>query len=154
MESQIKNKKTGVIYTITDEELELISTTDIANSFWLGSENFPIETQTKKSLEFQTLTDASTINFDVNKGLNAKVTLAGNRTLALNNALNGDSGKLIIKQDGTGNRTLALPASCRVFGGGAGAVDLTNAANSQDILIWFKENDIIYFIVELNATAA
>ena len=60
----------------------------------------------------QTLTDAETISYDVNNGVNAKVTLGGDRTLAaITNAAEGQSGTLTLIQDGTGGRSLTLDAS-------------------------------------------
>lgn len=92
----------------------------------------------------QTLTDGATITFDANAGVSAKVTLGGNRTLAFSNFRNGMFLSLLIIQDGTGGRTITLPASTRVINGGAGAVTLTTAASSHDVLTFWKENDIIY----------
>ncbi|MBM6672186.1 hypothetical protein H6B14_15755, partial [Phocaeicola coprophilus] len=51
----------------------------------------------------QTLTDASTVAWDMSLGFNAKVTLAGNRTLgAPTNPVEGQTYRLRIIQDGTG----------------------------------------------------
>ena len=58
-----------------------------------------------------TLTDASTISWDASTSDVAKVTLAGNRTLAA--ASNGTTGQfvsLLIIQDGTGSRTITWNA--------------------------------------------
>ncbi len=66
----------------------------------------------------QTLTDAVTIAYDVGSGVNAKVTLGGDRTLgAITGAAAGQSGTLTIIQDGTGGRALALDASQTVMAG-------------------------------------
>lgn len=92
----------------------------------------------------QTLTDGATITFDANSGVSARVTLGGNRTLAFSNFRNGMFLSLLVIQDGTGSRTLTLPASTRVINGGAGAVTLTTAASSHDILTFWKINNIIY----------
>jgi hypothetical protein len=92
----------------------------------------------------QTITDGATVTFDANAGVSAKVTLGGNRTLAFSNFRNGMFLSLLVIQDGTGGRTLTLPASTRVINGGAGAVTLTTAASSHDILTFWKINDVIY----------
>ena len=56
----------------------------------------------------QVLTDAATIAYDVDLGINASVTLAGNRTLANpTNLRAGMRGSVVVTQDATGNRTLA-----------------------------------------------
>jgi hypothetical protein len=91
-----------------------------------------------------TITDGATITADMLNGKSQKVTLGGNRTLALSNFRNGMFLSLLVIQDGTGSRTLTLPASTKVIGGGAGAVTLTTAANSHDVLTIWKINDIIY----------
>jgi hypothetical protein len=88
---------------------------------------------------YATLTDGATITLTcaaTKVVQNATVTLGGNRTLAIASAANGMTGVLIVKQDGTGSRTLTLPAGSKVIAGGAGAVTLSTAANSIDVLAW------------------
>lgn len=89
------------------------------------------------SLAYVTLTDGATITWTV-AGLinNATVTLGGNRTLAFSGTINGMTGTLIVRQDGTGSRLLTLPAGSKVIGGGAGAITLSTAANAIDVLTW------------------
>ena len=59
-----------------------------------------------------TLTDASTIAWDVSTSSVAKVTLADNRTLgAATNAQTGQFVSLLIIQDGTGSRTVTFNAA-------------------------------------------
>jgi hypothetical protein len=91
----------------------------------------------------QTLTDGATVTFDANLGTSAKVTLGGNRTLAFTNFSAGVYLTLVVIQDGTGSRTLTLP-TCKVINAGAGAVTLTTAAGSEDILTFFKIGTTIY----------
>lgn len=67
---------------------------------------------------YQTLTDGATITLDGSLGINFKVTLAGNRTLALSNITSGKTYKIEVNQDATGNRHLTLPANSLVGGGG------------------------------------
>jgi len=50
--------------------------------------------------------DGSTITFDLSAGDVHSVTLGGNRTLALSNGNNGQRFVLLLKQDGTGGRTV------------------------------------------------
>lgn len=91
-----------------------------------------------------TLTDASTVTWDWNSGTNATVTLGGNRTLSVSNARAGTYATIKVVQDGTGSRTLALPASSKVIGGGAGAITLTTTAAAVDILTVYY-NGTSYF---------
>lgn len=82
------------------------------------------------------LTDGATItpNFAANNSFS--VTLGGNRTLANpTNLVAGQSGVIIINQDGTGGRTLAY-GSYYDFGGGT-APTLTTTASAQDMIAYF-----------------
>jgi hypothetical protein len=83
------------------------------------------------------LTDGATITPDFNAGRVFSVTLGGNRTLA--NATNqaaGQSGIIIVKQDGTGSRTLAYGANYKFAGG---APTLTAAASAIDVISYYVE---------------
>ena len=65
-----------------------------------------------------TLTDAATVSVDMAAFINAKVTLAGNRTLgAPTNPKVGQTGRIRIIQDATGSRTLAFHANWKFKGG-------------------------------------
>jgi hypothetical protein len=94
---------------------------------------------------FVALADGATVTWDMNAGQNATVTLGGNRTLAITNAANGMSGCLIVTQDGTGGRTLTLPATSKVIGGGAGAITLTAAAGASDIICFATPNGTTFY---------
>lgn len=82
---------------------------------------------------FVALTDGATITWDTGgyATSHASVTLGGNRTLAISNAVAGASGILIVKQDATGSRTLTLPSGSKVVGG---ALTLSTTANAYDVL--------------------
>jgi len=68
-------------------------------------------TSAKLNYTESTLTDGSTVSWDVSTEDVAKVTLAGNRTLAApTNATTGQFISLLIIQDGTGSRTLTWNA--------------------------------------------
>lgn len=72
-----------------------------ANETFTGQKTF---TQTKQTLV--TATDASTVTFNLASGQVQTVTLGGNRTLAVSNALVGEVFILRLVQDGTGSRTV------------------------------------------------
>jgi hypothetical protein len=94
-----------------------------------------------------TLTDGATITWDYStQGTEAKVTLAGNRTLSITNLPAGEVVYLTLEviQDATGSRTLTLPASTKVIGGGAGAVTLTTTGGATDLLT-FRWNGTTLF---------
>lgn len=83
--------------------------------------------------ENNTLIDAATIATDCNNGNVHTVTLGDNRTLgAPTNLKNGSTYIWIIKQDGTGSRTLAYNAVFKFEGGLAPILSI--GANSIDIL--------------------
>lgn len=84
-----------------------------------------------------TLTDASTIAVDFAAGINFVVTLGGNRTLgAPSNAKPGTTGTILVKQDGTGSRTLAYNAAWVPFGS---TPSLTTTASAVDLISWVVE---------------
>lgn len=98
------------------------------------------------SWDYVALTDGATITWTVSGIVNnATVTLGGNRTLAFSGLSNGMTGTIIIKQDATGSRTITLPASSKVIGGGSGAITLTTTANAIDILSWTYDGTNIYW---------
>lgn len=53
-----------------------------------------------------TATDGATVTFNLDSGSIQQVTLGGDRTLALSNDNNGQSFVVILRQDGTGGRTV------------------------------------------------
>jgi len=82
-----------------------------------------------------TLTDATTITMNLAQTNNFTVTLGGNRTLA--NATNfnaGQSGFLVIRQDGTGSRTLSFGLGWRFTSNAAPS--LTTTASAVDLLVY------------------
>jgi hypothetical protein len=87
-----------------------------------------------------TLTDAATIAVDLSLGNNFAVQLGGNRTLGdPTNATAGQSGVIVITQDGTGSRTLAYAGTKWKFAGGT-APTLTTTASAVDVLAYYVES--------------
>ena len=83
-----------------------------------------------------TLTDGSTITPDFADKNNFTVTLGGNRTLDNpSNLTAGQSGVIVINQDGTGSRTLAYGSYWKFAGGTAPT--LSTGANDIDVLSYF-----------------
>jgi len=86
----------------------------------------------------QTLTDGASISWDMNNGGFAIVTLAGNRALANpTNYVAGGLYRLIVKQDGTGSRTLTFGNQFK-FPGAVVPV-LTSTASAVDIFEFLAE---------------
>jgi hypothetical protein len=86
------------------------------------------------------LTDAATIAVDMSLGNNFSVTLGGNRSLGdPSNVTAGQSGGIVMTQDGTGSRTLAYAGTKYKFAGGS-AVTLTTTAAAVDVLAYYCES--------------
>ena len=87
--------------------------------------------------QLKILTDASTVVWQAPGAINtAKVTLGGNRTLSITGAKPGTWGSLVVVQDATGGRTLALPS---------GTATLNTAANGVTILDYFYDGTTFYW---------
>ena len=85
------------------------------------------------------LTDAATVAVDLSLGNNFTLTLAGNRTLgAPTNVTAGQSGVIVVTQDGTGSRTLAYNSVYKFAGGTAPT--LTTTASAVDVLAYYVES--------------
>lgn len=85
------------------------------------------------------LTDGATITPDFAVANNFSVTLGGNRTLANpSNLTAGQSGTIVITQDGTGSRTLAYGSNWKFPGGTAPT--LTTTASAVDVIAYYVES--------------
>jgi len=96
----------------------------------------------------QPLTDAATISWNPANGLNASVTLGGNRTLSLSPApASGSYGTLVITQDATGGRTLTLPSGTNKVLGSTSTttIALSTAANAKDILNFYFDGTTYFW---------
>jgi len=113
-----------------------------------------IHAHTDPPKAFQELNDDPTIAWDVSSGLSAYVILTGGGARALgtpSGVEDGDFGTLKIEQ-GTGGDTLTLPGSFNVVNGGAGAVTLTAAIGSIDIISWVYTDSKFWTTIGLNFT--
>ena len=96
----------------------------------------------------QTLTDASTISWDVGTSPVAKVTITDNRTLgAGTNAQTGQFVSLLIIQDGTGSRTISFNAAYEFKDDTAPT--LTTTASKGDLFV-FRYNGAKFLEVGRN----
>lgn len=88
-----------------------------------------------------TLTDGATINWDLNTQQVAQVTLAGNRTLAApTNIQSGGTYILLVRQDGTGSRTLTFNSAYKF----PTAPFLSTTANSIDIFSFVSDGTNLF----------
>ena len=98
----------------------------------------------------QTLTDAATISWNPANGLNANVTLGGNRTLSFSTApASGSYGTLVVTQDGAGSRTLTLPtATNKVLGSSSTTtIALSTTASAIDIVNFYYDGSNYFWNV-------
>lgn len=85
-----------------------------------------------------TLTDGTNISWDLSANQVARVTLGGNRTLSNpTNKVEGNVYILIVKQDGTGGRTLSFSSDYKFAGGSAPTI--TTTASKADVLTFVCE---------------
>lgn len=91
----------------------------------------------------QTLTDGANIDWDLAEGVMATVTLGDSRTLNNpTNLKNGASYILIVKQDGTGGRTLSFGDAYK-FADGSDPV-LSTEPNAVDIISFLCDGTNLY----------
>ena len=94
------------------------------------------------------LTDGATITWNASLSLNDSVTLGGNRTLAITNAVAGMYGTIVIIQDGSPPRTLAVPANSLFANGGLGGTGLfplTSASGAKDVFTFYYDGTFFYW---------
>ena len=130
----------AIVSTSNTIQLGNTSVTDVKTS---GAITAPIYASTP-----QALTDASTISWNPTLGLNASVTLGGNRTLSFTaNPTPGSYGTLVVSQDGTGNRTITLPSTANKVLGSTSTttITLSSAANAKDILNFYYDGTNCYW---------
>ena len=140
----LANGGTGA--TTASAALTSLGGAPLASPTFTGAVTSPIYASTP-----QTLTDASTITWNPSLGLNASVTLGGNRTLSFSTTpVAGAYGTLVINQDATGNRTITLPTMNGVTNKVLGSTSTTNiglstAAYAKDIVNFYFDGTICYW---------
>ena len=103
-----------------------------------------------QNFNMTTLTDGANISWDLSSNQVATVTLGGNRTLDNpSNQVAGCTYILIVKQDGTGSRTLNTSASNYKFPGGTEPT-LSTAASAVDILTFVSDGSSMFGVAQLN----
>ena len=103
-----------------------------------------------QNFNMTTLSDGANISWDLSSNQVATVTLGGNRTLDNpSNQVAGCTYILIVKQDGTGNRTLNTSASNYKFPGGTEPT-LSTGANAVDILTFVSDGSSMFGVAQLN----
>jgi uncharacterized protein YjbI with pentapeptide repeats len=137
----VANGGTGA--TTATGALTNLGAAPIASPTFTGTVTAPIYASTP-----QALTDGATISWNPTNGLNASVTLGGNRTLSFASLpAVGSYGTLIVTQDATGNRTITLPTTANKVLGSASTttIALSTAANAKDILNFYYDGTNCYW---------
>tara|TARA_R100000995_G_scaffold30176_3_gene13423 strand:- start:577 stop:2394 length:1818 start_codon:yes stop_codon:yes gene_type:complete len=102
-----------------------------------------------QNFNMTTLSDGANISWDLSQNQVATVTLAGNRTLdAPSNQVAGATYILIVKQDGTGSRTLNTSASAYKWPAGTEPT-LTTTASAVDILTFVSDGSSMFGVAQL-----
>ena len=99
----------------------------------------------KITIDQQTLVDASPLVWNQSKGSNAKVTLAGNRTLSITNAVTGDTGVILVKQGSGTTYNLTLPAGSVTIGGGS--YTTTTTSGGTDVIGFYYDGTTLFFSI-------
>ena len=120
-------------------------TTGVLNTSTINatSINTPIYASTP-----QTLTDATTINWNPTLGLNASVTLGGNRALRFTSTpIAGSYGTLVVTQDATGGRTITLPTTTNkvLKSSSTTSIALSTAPGAKDIINFYYDGTYCYW---------
>jgi hypothetical protein len=137
--------KGGTGATTATAALTNLGAAPIASPTFTGTLTAPIYASTP-----QALTDNSTISWDPANGLNASVTLGGNRTLSFSTTpVAGAYGTLVVTQDGTGGRTLTLPSTANKVLGSTSTttIALSTAAGAKDIINFYYDGTNCYWNV-------
>lgn len=118
----------------------------MSNFKWLNTVGLYNKQQNFKKT---TLADGTNISWSLNTAQVASVTLAGNRTLDNpTNMVDGGTYILIVKQDGTGTRTLTYGTAYKWSSGTAPT--LSTGANAVDILSFISDGTNMYGVEQLN----
>ena len=80
-------------------------------------------------------TDGTTVTFDMNVSNYHRVTLGGNRTLAVSNTTAGQAFTILLKQDTTGSRTVTWFSG--ILWPGGTVPTLTTTANKTDVFTFY-----------------
>jgi hypothetical protein len=117
----------------------------LASPTFTGTLTAPIYASTP-----QALADGTTISWDPSLGLNASVTLGGNRTLSFTTTPTaGAYGTLVVTQDGAGSRTLTLPSTTNKVLGSTSTttIALSTTAGAKDIINFYYDGTNCYWNV-------
>ena len=146
--SSINSLNTTIAAATNSNTVNTIVKRDASGNFSAGTINATSVISPIYASAPQPLTDATTISWNPANGLNASVTLAGNRTLSFTSTpVAGSYGTLVVTQDATGGRTITLPSTTnKVLGSTSGTtIALSTIANAKDILNFYYDGTNCYW---------
>lgn len=151
--SAVNNANVGSGFRLVKPDDQGIKTLYAGNGITIDSTtntNGITITSTAPNLTVQTLTDGSTITWDVSQGVNAQVTLGGTgRTLSISNAVAGQTYTIRVIQDGTGSRTITTWPTNTKWPGGIGPA-LSTGAGKYDIVVFYFDGTNFYGTYQLD----
>jgi hypothetical protein len=153
--SQIRLRRTlnGVVDTLFQVQGDgniLYGTGSIGTSTFYHNVVVPRIQSRQHSQTLQTLADAATVNWNVDQGATAQVTLGGDRTIASpTNIVAGGTYTLIVKQDATGNRVATWGAAYKFEGG---SKSLSTAPNAVDVATFISDGTTLWGTLLKNMT--
>ena len=101
------------------------------------------------SADINALTSSTAITIDMSTAQNHSVTLAHNTTFDISNGTAGQTGSILITQDGTGSRTASFSSKFKFAG--ATAPTLTTTASAVDRIDYFiVSSSLIHAVATLN----
>ena len=101
------------------------------------------------SADINALTSSSAITIDMSTAQNHSVTLAHNTTFDISNGTAGQTGSIIITQDGTGSRTASFSSKFKFAG--ATAPTLSTTASAVDRIDYFiVSSSLIHAVATTN----
>lgn len=125
-------------------ELILENSTKNVDGFLYNKGNGRTEFRKVADYTVQSLTDGSTITWNLANGANSTVTLAGTgRTLSISNPVAGQTYRMRIVQDGTGSRTIGTWPSNILWPSGT-APTLSTTASSIDMVTLYYDGTNYY----------
>ena len=135
----------GEVTVDTDKDTMVVHDNSQAGGYPMANLKTAQEFTATQNFNATTLTDGSTISWDVSANQVTSVTLGGNRTFgAPTNQKDGGVYVLIVIQDSTGSRTITWNSVFKWVG--ATAPTLSTAASSRDQFVFVSNGTNLYEI--------
>jgi hypothetical protein len=117
------------------------------NQYLQYSATVSVNNCTGISVQRPTVAQTTTGAFNVGIGKNAKLTLDGNKTLALNGLIEGDEGYIVATQNGTGGYGITYPSGSVIKG------TMDSSAGAKNLIRYSYLGGTLYFNIAGETTA-